>query len=94
MRLFRLPLLRGQNSGIIWIIVEIGGLKEYFAAIFAIFLSKLFSVELFLSIRASYYDVTWKIFCSDRIMLNKFAYRPGIMTVSDNITQCIFLSCF
>ena len=62
--------------------------------LFVIFLSKRILVKLFLSIRASPSDVTWKPYCSTRVTLNIFANRRSITAVFDNVTQCIFLSRF
>ena len=76
-----------QNSGVVWTILEIGSQKNPSSPLFVIFSSKRISVQFVLSIRAFPSDITWKLLWSARVTLSKFSFRPGITSISDNVTQ-------
>ena len=60
--------------------------------LFAILSSKRILVECFLRIRVSPYDVTRKNLFIACVPINIFVCGPGITSVIDNFTRCIFLS--
>ena len=78
---FRILLLGVQNSGVVYALLEIGGHYKSFAGFVCHFLVKTNLGGIFLSIRFSTSDVTWKPFFSTCVMINIFACRPGIRAV-------------
>ena len=81
-----------QNVGGVCTLVELDGQKKSSATVICHFLIKANIDRMFLTVGVLPSDVTWKYFCSARDTLNKFAIRPGITSVFNNVTQLIFLS--